>query len=577
MEFLLNFNSWYKGLPASGKLSLMLVVLGAIVAGVLLTSQYKYSGYQYLYTNLSLTDANRIGERLQGMGVEAQIRGDSILVPGNKVLELRNQLASEGLPQGGGVGFELFDKQNFGETEFQQRVNYMRAVQGEIARTIMAIDGVEKARVHIVIPEQSLFAQDSRQPTASIALNMLKGRRLADGQIRGILHLVVTSVEGLTDSNVSIIDQNGNVLYKGTSDSGGGIAAKGMEVQVATEQKLERQVSEMLEKIVGSGGVSVKVSANLNLTQIEKTMEQVDPESRVAMTESVTTETSSGSQGTTGGAPGAAANLPGATGASSGGGTSESSKKTETNSTYAVSKTIQKILEPIGSIKNISVAVLLDGVYTANEDGTQKYDPRTAEEVKKLEELVKKAVGFDEVRGDKVTVENMQFKRLDTSDPNQESFVAATTSSRWQLFMIDNGKVVGLVLVLGIIFLMGMKLVNSYAPPVNVAYANLIGQQAGRVAEALPAAGNVNIIQRNDSAARDKQDALAKQLPNAAQRKSPGGEINFVESAQSITIEAPVTSEEKLRLQAARMQTEELIKKNTNEAIQVLRGWMNEG
>lgn len=576
MEFLLNFNSWYKGLPASGKLSLFLVVVGAIVAGVLITSQYKYSGYQYLYTNLSLTDANRIAERLQGMGVEAQLRGDSILVPGNKVLELRNQLASEGLPQGGGVGFEIFDKQNFGETEFQQRVNYMRAVQGEIARTIMAIDGVEKARVHIVIPEPSLFSQDARQPTASVALNMQKGRRLADGQIRGILHLIVTSVEGLSDANVSIIDQNGNVLYKGSSDANGGMAAKGMEVQAATEQKLERQVSEMLEKIVGAGGVSVKVSANLNLTQIEKTLEQVDPESRVAMTESTTTEVSSGSQGTTGGAPGAAANLPGAGGAGSSGGTSESSKKTETNSTYAVSKTIQKILEPVGSIKSISVAVLLDGVYKANEDGTQKYEPRPAEELKKFEELVKKAVGFDDARGDKVTVENMQFKRLDVDDPAQDKFVSATSSSRWQQFLIDNGKVVGLVVVLGIIFLMAMKLVNSYAPPVSVAYANIIGQQAGKVAEALPAAANVNIIRRDDAAVREKQEALAKQMPEITQRKA-GGEINFVESAASITIEAPVTSEEKLRLQAARMQTENIIKTNINEAVQVLRAWINEG
>src|SRR5262245_27610603 len=150
MEFLLNFNSWYKGLPANGKLSLFLVVITAIVAGVLLTSTYKYSGYQSLFTNLSLTDSNKIAERLQGMGIEAKIQGDAVLVPGNKVLELRNQLASEGLPQGGGIGFEIFDKQNFGETEFQQRVNFVRAIQGELARTLQAIDGVENARVHIV-------------------------------------------------------------------------------------------------------------------------------------------------------------------------------------------------------------------------------------------------------------------------------------------------------------------------------------------------------------------------------------------------------------------------------------------
>lgn len=575
MEFLLNFNSWYKNLPASGKISLFLVVVGAVVAGILVTSQYKYSGYQYLYTNLSLSDSNRVAERLQSMNVEAKLQGDAILVPGNRVLELRNQLATEGLPQGGGVGFEIFDKQNFGETEFQQRVNYIRAVQGEIARTIMAIDGVEKARVHIVIPEPSLFAQDARQPSASVQINLLKGRRLADGQVKGILHLIVTSVEGLTEANVNIIDQNGNVLFRGNSDAGVGASAKGMEIQQAMEGKLERQVSEMLEKIVGPGGVSVKVSASLNLAQVEKTVEQIDPESRVALSENTVTETSTGSTGSAGGTPGAAANLPGAGGASGSGGSSESSKRTEASSTYAVSKTTQKILEPVGTIKSISVAVLVDGVYTANEDGTQKYDPRSPEDIRKLEDLVRQAVGFDETRGDKVKVENMQFKRLDAVDTAQETFVQATNSSRWQLFLVDHGKTVAIVLILGVLFLMLVKLVNSYAPPVNVAYANIIGQEAGNIAAALPARAQVNVVRRDDPAAKAQQEALAKQLPEVAQRKA-GGEINFVESAASITVEAPVTSEEKLRLQAAKMQTEELIKKDLTETVQVLRAWVNE-
>jgi len=174
MEFLLNFNSWFKALPVGAKLSFFIVILGAISAGILLQSHYKYSGYQYLFTNLNLTDSNAIAERLQSMNVQVQMKGDSILVPGNRVLELRNLLASEGLPRGGGVGFELFDQKNFGETEFQQRINYIRAVQGELARTISVIDGVEKARVHIVLPEKSLFTEDAKPPSASIAVTMYK-------------------------------------------------------------------------------------------------------------------------------------------------------------------------------------------------------------------------------------------------------------------------------------------------------------------------------------------------------------------------------------------------------------------
>ncbi len=574
MEFLLNFSSWYKTLPASGKLSLLLVVVGAVVAGFLITAQTKFSGYQYLYTNLSLTDQNKIAERLQGMNVEAQFRGDSILVPGHKVLELRNTLSAEGLPQGGGVGFELFDKQNFGETEFQQRINYMRATQGEIARTIMAIDGVEKARVHIVVPEQSLFAVDQRQPSASVALNMAKGRKLSDGQVKGILHLIVTSVEGLTESNVSIIDQNGNILFQGSKDSSSIMSAKGMEIQASVEGRLESQVRDLLERIVGSNGISVKVSANLNLQQIERTVEQIDPESRVALAENTTTEQSTGSTGSSGGVPGSASNLPGG-GASGSGASSESSKRIETTATYVVSKTTQKILEPVGTIKSLSVAVLVDGKYTAKEDGTQDYAPRTDDELKKIEDLVKKAVGFDEARGDKVKVENMQFKQIEISDVPQDQFVNASTSNQWKMFMLDHGKTVALALILGIIFLMLVRIVNSYAPPIEVAYANIIGQQAGRIAEALPAAGAVQIVKRNDAAVSEKQEQLAKQLPEVQRRQ--GGEINFVETAPSITIETPVTSEEKLRLKAAKIQTEELIKQNSNDAVKVIRSWMSEG
>ena len=205
---------WFKYLPASGKISLFLVLVGAVTAGVLIKSHVRYSGYSYLYTNLSLTDSNSIAERLQSMGVQSQIRGDAILVPGNRVLELRNTLASEGLPRGGGTGFEIFDKSNFGATEFEQRVSYMRAVQGELSRTISAIDGVESARVHLVVPEKTLFRDESEQPRASVALNLHRGRKLSPSQVSGIVHLLLTSVEGLTEANLNVIDQNGNTLCK---------------------------------------------------------------------------------------------------------------------------------------------------------------------------------------------------------------------------------------------------------------------------------------------------------------------------------------------------------------------------
>jgi len=583
VDFLLNLASWFRGLPASAKLSLFLVIIGAVTAGILLHSEVKTSGYQYLYTNLSMTDANAIAERLQSMNVDAQVRGDAILVPGNRVLELRNTLASEGLPQGGGTGFEIFDKKDFGATEFEQRVNYVRAIQGELARTISAIDGIEKARVHIVIPEKKLFAEDQEAPKASVALSLHKGRKLSDAQISGIVHLVVTSVEGLTEEGINVIDDNGNRLYRSSGTDGASLSSKNLEVKRNFEGNMQKRLLSMLEKIVGSGGVSVSVSAEMNFSQVEKMVESVDPESRVAMSENLVTDQSTGSSGTASGAPGAGANLPGGSGSSSGG-RSENSKRTETSTTYAVSKTVQKISEPVGELKRLSVAVLVDGTYTeeAPAEGAaegaevqKKYSPRSEEEIKKIDELVRKAVGYTESRGDEIKVENIQFMHSNLPNAGQEEFVAATNSSRWMMFLIDNAKIMGIVLIAGIIFLMLVKLINSYAPPVELAYANLIGERAGQVGKALPAGAQVNIVSRDDQAARQRAEEIANETPELALQKGP--EIKFKESShQAVVIDAPMTSEEKLRLQAAKMQTEQIINNNTDEAIQVLRSWMAE-
>jgi flagellar M-ring protein FliF len=577
MEFLLNFNSWFKILPASGKISLFLVLICTVIAGFLLKSHYETAGFQYLYTNLNITDANAISERLQSMNIPTEMRGDAILVPGNRVLELRNSLASEGLPNGGGVGFEIFDRKNFGETEFQQRINYIRAVQGELARTIKAIDGVEKARVHIVVPEKALFAEDNKPPTASVAITLNKGRRLNDAQVNGIVHMMLTSVEGLTEGNVNVIDQNGNVLFRGSGDEKSGGASKNMDLQAAAEKRMESGIRDLLEKIVGPGGVSVKVSSVMNFSQIEKVVEAVDPESRVAMSENSTTETSNGSTGAPGGAPGAAANLPGTAPTIGISARNENSKKVETTSTYAVTKTTQKILEPVGAIQKLSIAVLVDGIYQTAEDGKQTYQPRTPEEITKFETMVKNAVGFNKDRGDQVKVETMQFQKVDLIDKAQDAYVEATNSSRWKMFMVDNGKLLGVVLIAGIIFFMLVRLVNSYAPPVNVAYANIIGQQAAHVADALPRGATVNITQRNAPEVIQKAEQMAKQLPEASIQRKGESSINIVESNQSITIESPVTSEEKLRLQAAKIQTEEIIKRDVNDAVAVVRSWLAEG
>lgn len=572
MEFLLNFTTWFKGLPGGAKVSLFLVIIGVITAGILLNTHVKHAGYQYLYTNLSITDMNSIAERLQSSNVEVQLKGDAILVPGNRVLELRNMLASEGLPRGGGIGFEIFDEKNFGATDFEKRVNYLRAIQGELARTISAIDGVESARVHVVMPEKTLFEKDQKEPTASVALTLFKGRRLSDAQIAGIVHMVVTSVEGLTEANINVIDQNGNMLFKATGAEGGSQSSKHMEMRVSTEKSLERRISEMLDKIVGPGKYSASVSADMDFAQIERTVESFDPEGRVAINEQAVSEKSSGSSGGASGAPGAASNLPGGAAAGSTG-KSESSNRTETSTTFAVSKTIQRIVEPVGEIKRLTAAVVVDGVYTTAEDGTSTYAPRTAEEIQKITDLVQRAIGFNAARGDEVRIENLQFKALENQDVAQEAFIEATNSSRWMMFLLDNAAILGAVLIAGIIFFLLVKLVNSYAPPVEVAYASLIGERAGAVAAALPSAAPVQIIQRDAPEVQAKAELVAKANPELS--VSQQAEAKLAQAQKQIE-EQTLTSEEKLKLQAAKMQTEKIVVNNVDEAVQVIRSWMAE-
>ncbi len=572
MDFLVNFVTWFKGLPGGAKVSLFLVLVGVVTAGILLQSQVRTAGYQYLYTNLSMTDMNSIAERLQAMNVQPEIRGDSVLVPGNRVLELRNLLASEGLPRGGGTGFEIFDEKNFGATDFEKRVNYLRAIQGELARTISAIDGVSSARVHIVMPEKTLFAKDQKNPTSSVALTLHKGRRLSDSQIAGIVHLVITSVEGLTQENINVIDQNGNMLFRASGEEGVSASGRQMELQGAAEKQMSSRISDILEKVVGPGRFSVSVSADMDFSQIEKTVEQFDPEGRVAISESAVTEKSSGSSGAGGGAPGAASNLPG--GAASGSSQrSENSNRSETTNTFAVSKTVQRIVEPVGEIKKISVAVVVDGNYTKAEDGTSTYAPRSAEEIAKLSELVQKAIGFNSARGDEVRVENIQFKSLEDRDVAQEAFIEATNSSRWTLFLMDNATVIGIILIAGIIFFLLVRLVNSYAPPMEVAYANIIGERAGAIASSLPSGGAIQIVQRDSPDVQAKAELLAAKNPDLSLAKQAEEKLA---QAQAALAEQTITSDEKLRLQAAKMQVEKLIQGGTDEAVQVVRAWLNE-
>jgi flagellar M-ring protein FliF len=385
-----------------------LILLGVLVLGisVLILSLVwlQRPSYQILYSNLSEEDAGAIIQKLQEEKTPYRVSGGAILVPSDKVYELRLRLATQGFPQSGGVGFELFDETNLTMTDFVQKLNYRRALQGELARTIKSITAVDQCRIHLAIPERSLFAEKEERPKASVFVSLKPGRRLNQEQIEGIVHLVSSSVEGLDPKDVTIIDQTGEVLTLPVNETIG-ITRTQLEFQRNYEKDMEQRIINLLEPVVGKGKVEAKVTASIDFTRIEKTEERIDPDSQVVISEQRETEKSV--NGTTGGVPGVASNLPNKTVTQSGASQSQLEKKNETIN-YEISKVVSRIVASPGEIKRISAVVLLDANTQAGASGQKTQ--RSEEEIKQFEEMVKKAIGFTAERGDEVKVINMPFE-----------------------------------------------------------------------------------------------------------------------------------------------------------------------
>ncbi|HXG30917.1 MAG TPA: flagellar basal-body MS-ring/collar protein FliF [Thermodesulfobacteriota bacterium] len=385
-----------------------LILLGVLVLGisVLILSLVwlQRPSYQTLYSNLSEEDAGAIIQKLQEEKTPYRVSGGAILVPSDKVYELRLRLATQGFPQSGGVGFELFDETNLTMTDFVQKLNYRRALQGELARTIKSITAVDQCRIHLAIPERSLFAEKEERPKASVFVSLKPGRRLNQEQIEGIVHLVSSSVEGLDPKDVTIIDQTGEVLTLPVNETIG-ITRTQLEFQRNYEKDMEQRIINLLEPVVGKGKVEAKVTASIDFTRIEKTEERIDPDSQVVISEQRETEKSV--NGTTGGVPGVASNLPNKTVTQSGASQSQLEKKNETIN-YEISKVVSRIVASPGEIKRISAVVLLDANTQVGTSGQKTQ--RSEEEIKQFEEMVKKAIGFTAERGDEVKVINMPFE-----------------------------------------------------------------------------------------------------------------------------------------------------------------------
>lgn len=415
------------------KAIMALGVMALAISGLFVMFLYgKGPDYQVLYSGISPQDSASVIDRLKEKRVPYRVEGNTISVEGGRVYEMRMELAGEGIPQGGGVGFEIFDKTGFGVTEFVQKVNYRRALQGELSRTISQIKEVESARVHLAIPEKGVFVGADKEARASIILKLRSGKTLSDGQVSAIVHLVASSFENLKPQDVTVVDTAGRLWTKGSGDDGSNslLSASQLDYRRAMEKDLEERVESMLEKTVGAGKAVARVSIEADSRQIEKTEETYDPDSQVIRSEQRGSErTVAGAS--TGGVPGVLSNVPDSTPPAPSTQPSETNRKDEVIN-YEISKTVSRIIEPVNEIKRLTVAVLVDGTYeTVKGEGgeggeggagaaeTRKFIPRSEAEVAKFTEMVKAAVGFTEARGDKVTVVSAPMEAEFTEAPEE--------------------------------------------------------------------------------------------------------------------------------------------------------------
>ena len=427
----LNVQALFKTLGA-GKVIVLSCLLAATLAGI--AWMVIWSGtpdFQLLYADLGLEDTGEIVMKLKEKKIPYQIsaNGKAVLVPKENLYETRLTLANEGLPQGSGVGFEIFDKTSLGMTEFVQNVNYQRALQGELSRTINGFDEIEHSRVHIVMPAKSLFVEDEEPPSASVVLKIRSGRSLSERQIRGIVHLISASISQLEPENVTIVNSKGKMLAGSEEKSSiAKLSSTQLEYQEKVEQGLEKRIDSMLEKILGPGKAIARITCSLNFRRHEKTEEIYDRDGKVVRSEQLMSTISQNPETTEMGIPGVASNMPSeesnASITNSGDNGSPGFRKQDKTVNYEIGKVTSHTIEPMGRIERLSVAVVVDGTHelvTGEEGESQwRYTPRTQEELTKIEDIVKRAANFDAERGDDIEVVNIPFEVDRTKEVEEE-------------------------------------------------------------------------------------------------------------------------------------------------------------
>lgn len=507
-----------------------------------------------LFTELTLDDSARIVRELETQGIQYEIKNDgaTIMIPKDRVARTRMRLAETGLPRGGNIGYEIFDRTDtLGTTSFVQNVNHVRALEGELSRTIRSIDRIAAARVHLVIPERQLFSRDRQEPSASIVLQVRGSLEMS--QVRAIRHLVASAVRGLKAERISIVDERGQLLADGSGDSTSGVT--GMEERnAAFERKLKEQIDAIVTSVVGANRARVTVSAELDYTRIQQTQDMFDPEQRVVRSTQTREEQSATANNTNNDGVTVANEIPGNNQQRNqqpqqNAQPKDSTRKTEEVVNYEITRTTRtETLEP-GRVKRISVAVLVDGIYSKGNNNEVTYQPRAKEDLERITALVRSAIGFNEKRGDMIEVVNLRF-----AEPTVISQTAGDTGLlsllRFTTDDIMRFVEIGVMLILGLLVL--LFVVRPLVRRVITPEENSAGVAAATPALAAPAT-----------------QTPAPPIAPAALPSAPlpdHAATRLIESAQ-ILGEAHQKSMQKVG---------ELVQNNPQETAAVIRQWMND-
>ncbi|MFN7038398.1 MAG: flagellar basal-body MS-ring/collar protein FliF [Alphaproteobacteria bacterium] len=393
-------------------------VLFFIIGAVLLSVKSSVKNYVPLYSNLDIKDSNKIVAELESKDIPFQLKlnGSEILVPEDKVLRLRMGMAQLGIPSHGSiVGYEIFDNSELlGTSNFVQNVNLVRALEGELGRTISSFSNIASARVHLVIPKKEIFTREKQVPSASVIIGMKSSNTLGKDQINAISNLVATAVPELDIAKITIVDTNGRSLKIGSknSDDLSYIVSNNEEFRIAYENRLKNTIEELIEQSVGLGHVKAQISADMNFDRIVTNSEIYDPSGQVVRSIQEIDDKESSNDKESDNNVSVTTNMPNAQGGNgeAGNQSSANSSHNDTTTNYEISKTIKNQISETGTVKKISIAVIIDGNYKVDSStGEVTYSPRSEEELQKYNNLIRSAVGFDEARGDKIEVANMQF------------------------------------------------------------------------------------------------------------------------------------------------------------------------